>query len=110
MENAQFAISTDDLYMLVQDEDTDNVNNGEEVNHAILDDNDEYKYIAEDAGSSLNSPDVEKQDMFQASHEGDVDEKPRGMLLHPVIVQNSDKQMFKSLLGCKTFVEYLCDK
>jgi hypothetical protein len=36
--------------MLVQDEDKDSVNNGEEVNHAILDDADVYEYIAEDAG------------------------------------------------------------
>ena len=64
--------------MLVHDEDKDNVNNGEEVNHAILDDDDVYEYIAEDAGFCLNSTDVEKQDTVQASLEGEVDDKPGG--------------------------------
>ena len=64
--------------MLVQDGDKDNVNNGEAVKHAILDDDDVYEYIAEYAGSCLNSPDVEKQDTVQASLEGEVDEKPGG--------------------------------
>ena len=75
--------------MLAQDEDKDNVNNSEEVNHAILDDDDVYEYIAEDAGSSLLL-------MLKSKTRSRLHLRERlmrnleGLLLQLLIVHNSD--------------------
>ena len=75
--------------MLAQDEDKDNVNNSEEVNHAILDDYDVYEYIAEYAGSSLFL-------MLKSKTRSRLHLRERlmrnleGLLLQLLIVHNSD--------------------
>ena len=80
------------LLLLVPDEDQDNVvkNDDNEVVNDILeddnkeemksldDDDDVCDSMAQDDGSSFNSPDVEKRDDVGASLVGEVDEVPGG--------------------------------
>ena len=56
----------------------DNLENDDKEEMAIVDEDDVSDSMAQDVGSSFNSPDDESQDNVKASLEGEVDEVPGG--------------------------------